>query len=296
MIDRYEKPSSAEVLLLLPCSAKKPYSSSKSHKMFRDQILRTENPNVIHEVIITSPIGLVPRELEMVYPASSYDIPVTGHWEFYEREMINNLLSDYLRKNKYKKIISHLPDEIMEFLSPISKNIEKTCKGHPTSQDSLNCLGSTLKVTVKNYKKVSFKTRAFEEMRSTALYQFGEKLTLKLMENSTIKGKYPYRKIFRDNKQIGMITPERGLISLTLPGAKMLIESNTNFVEIFDDFKLIGSIFAPGIKDAAKSIRIGDEVIIRRGNLVIAVGVAQMNGEEMMESTHGEAVKVRHKS
>lgn len=296
VIERYEKPNSAEILLLLPCSAKKPYSTSKSHKMFRDQILRTENPNVIHEVIITSPIGLVPRELEMVYPASSYDIPVTGNWELFEIEMISNLLFDYLKKNNYKKIISHLPDEIMKFLSPKYKNIEKSCKAHPTSQESLNCLGSTLKVNVKNYKKVSLKTRTFEEMRSIALYQFGAKLTLKLMENSTIKGKYPYRKIYKNNKQLGMTTPERGLISLTLTGAKILKGSEINFVEIYDDFKVIGSIFAPGVKDAAKTIRIGDEVIIKQKDEVIAVGVAQMNGEEMIESTHGEAVKVRHKS
>ena len=34
----------------------------------------------LHELIVTSPVGLVPRELENSYPASSYDIPVIGIW------------------------------------------------------------------------------------------------------------------------------------------------------------------------------------------------------------------------
>ena len=33
VINRYKKPKSAKILLLLPCSAKKPYSFSKSHKL-----------------------------------------------------------------------------------------------------------------------------------------------------------------------------------------------------------------------------------------------------------------------
>ena len=89
-----------------------------------------------------------------------------------------------------------------------------------------------------------------------------------------------------------MITQERGLISLTLEGAQMI---NNYIVEIYDDFELIGSVFAPGIKNADKNIRIGDEVRVKNKKQTVAIGVAQMNGEEMITSTYGEAVKVRHK-
>ena len=59
--------------MLLP---RKPYSSSRSHKAFR----RAINHSSAHEVIVTSPLGLVPRDLEEVWPAGHYDIPVTGDW------------------------------------------------------------------------------------------------------------------------------------------------------------------------------------------------------------------------
>ena len=39
-------------------------------------------------MIITSPLGLVPRELELIFPAQQYDIPVTGHWFEDELAMI----------------------------------------------------------------------------------------------------------------------------------------------------------------------------------------------------------------
>src|SRR6267378_3075021 len=37
--ERYRKPPSSRILLLLPCSARKPYSASRSHRRFRDAIL-----------------------------------------------------------------------------------------------------------------------------------------------------------------------------------------------------------------------------------------------------------------
>ena len=41
---------------------------------------RAINHSSAHEVIVTSPLGLVPRDLEEVWPAGYYDIPVTGDW------------------------------------------------------------------------------------------------------------------------------------------------------------------------------------------------------------------------
>ncbi|MCK5458648.1 MAG: hypothetical protein KAI20_02050 [Thermoplasmatales archaeon] len=99
-----------------------------------------------------------------------------------------------------------------------------------------------------------------------------------------------------NNTQLGMITKERGLISLTLDGAKKIGKSNKYWVEIYDDFTLAGSVFAPGIKNADGHIRIGEEVIVVRNEVVTGVGVAQMNGKEMKELNYGEAVKTRHKS
>jgi len=295
IIERYEKPKSAKILLLLPCSAKKPYSFSKSHKLFREKINLCKNPSIVHEVIITSPLGIVPRELELVYPASLYDIPVTGIWDEDEKNLIRYLLSKYLRKNKYDKIISHLPLEINYFLENILNKSVKTCIGNPTSDESLKKLTEVLSENVKGLNQIKSQNRYLEDIRGLASYQFGKTIADKLLKNCNIKGKYPYRKIMHKNVQIGMIVFERGLISLTINGAEKIFNSDEYWIEIFDDFKLIGSVFSPGIKDADNGIRQGDEVIIIQKNKLCGVGVALMNGEEMKELSSGEAVKVRHR-
>jgi archaeosine synthase len=295
VINRYKKPKSAKILLLLPCSAKKPYSFSKSHKLFREKLFETKNPHIVHEVIITSPIGIVPRELELVYPPSSYDIPVTGNWDEQEKKMITGLLSNYLKHNKYESIISHLPEDLNIFIAPILKNPIITCKNSTKSKNSLENLFETLNSEVNKFEKIKSQKRSIDDIRSLSEYQFGEKTADSLVRDAYIKGKYPYKKIFVDNVQLGMITKERGIVSLTLAGAEKLLDSKKYWVDIYDDFELIGSIFAPGIKNADDEIRIGDEVIVLKNEKLVAVGVAQMNGEEMINSNHGEAIKVRHK-
>ncbi len=296
LINRYKKPYSAKVLLLLPCSAKKPYSFSKSHKLFREKIISTKNPFIIHEVIITSPIGVVPRDLELLYPSSSYDIPVTGIWDEEEKKMITNLLSNYLKHNKYEKIISHLSEDLNEFIIPILNEPILTCKDNPTSKKSLENLYINLKTEVCKFEKIKPQKRAQEDIEALASYQFGKKIANNLLKDSLIKCKYPYQKIIKNNNQLGMITKERGLISLTLNGAKHLLDLKKYWVEIYDDFELIGSVFSPGVKNADSNIRVRDEVIIIKNDKLVAIGVAQMNGEEMKKSNHGEAVKVRHRT
>jgi archaeosine synthase len=294
VIQRYQKPASAKVLLVLPCSATKPYSFSKSHTLFRDALGSVENPWVVHEMILTSPLGLVPRELELTYPASSYDIAVTGHWDEDEKHLMRTLLHQYLRKNAYDAVILHIPWVMQEFTADLFKKPLSTCVDTPTSPASLDALAEALKKTTNNYTKVPPAHRTLENITALAGYQFGAPLADRLMADCSIRGKYPYQKIMHQGTQLGMITPERGLISLTLQGGERLAQADHYWVEIYGDFPVKGSIFAPGIKDADEAIRIGDDVIVRQQGRLSAVGVALMNGTEMKQSRHGEAVKVRH--
>jgi archaeosine synthase len=294
VIERYCKPDSAKILLLLPCSAKKPYSFSKSHKFFRRKILETSNPDLIHEMIITSPLGLVPRELELTYPAANYDIPVTGVWDEDEKKMINSLLSEYLSKNKYEKIILHLPSELTEFIKEEVANPVISCIDHPTSDDSLENLYKILQESISSFEKVNRKDRQRENINSIAAYQFGKNTAEVLLKNTKISGRYPMLKITENDKQIGMLIGEKGYISLTFEGAEKISDICEYKVEISEDFKPKGSILSPGVVDADKSIRIGDEILIFRKKSIIGVGVACMNGSDMINLNYGEAIKTRH--
>ena len=88
------------VVVILPCSAKKPYSQSKSHLKFQRTIKRAAGKyySDIHQVIITSPTGVIPREIERIFPAGHYDIPVTGSWDESEIQSTGECLAAWILK------------------------------------------------------------------------------------------------------------------------------------------------------------------------------------------------------
>lgn len=295
----YRKPEHKRILLLLPCSAKKPYHISKTHRAFASAIHTAQHDTLVHEVIVTSPLGMVPRELDACYPANSYDIPVTGEWKCEERAMIREMVSSLIQQG-YDKVICHLGDdyELVEGLA----EMECTVVGDPTSPKSLENLDKALRAAAKGMEPVDYLVDRNNLARGLLEFQFGRDIADILMDENTYAiGKFPYWKFIREDPedrkkktQLGMMTPERGMVSLTLEGAEILAEAGYATVEIMD-FELKGNLFAVGVIRADPRIRIGDEAIIVCDGQVRGVGVAMMCGREMTDLKRGIAVKVRHK-
>ena len=295
----YRKPEHKRILLLLPCSAKKPYHISKTHRAFASAIHTAQHDTLVHEVIVTSPLGMVPRELDACYPANSYDIPVTGEWKCEERAMIREMVGSLIQQG-YDKVICHLGDdyELVEGLA----EMECTVVGDPTSPKSLENLDKALRAAAKGMEPVDYLVDRNNLARGLLEFQFGRDIADILMDENTYAiGKFPYWKFIREDPedrkkktQLGMMTPERGMVSLTLEGAEILAEVGYATVEIMD-FELKGNLFAVGVIRADPRIRIGDEAIIVCDGQVRGVGVAMMCGREMTDLKRGIAVKVRHK-
>ena len=299
-IANYRKPEHKRVLLLLPCSAKKPYHISKSHKAFSSAIHTASHDTLVHEVIVTSPLGVVPREIDAMYPANSYDIPVTGEWKCEEKAMIRKMVGDIIAQG-YDNVICHLGDdyELVEGLA----EMECTVVGDSTSPASLENLDKALREATKGMEPVDYLVDRNNLMRNVLEFQFGREVTELLFDENTYAiGKFPYWKVIRENPenrkdkvQLGMMTPERGMVSLTLDGARILAEAGYLTVEIMD-FELKGNLFAVGVLSADPRIHVGDEAIIVCNGEVRGVGVAMMCGREMTDLKRGIAVKVCHKT
>jgi archaeosine synthase len=288
--ERYAKPPSARILLLLPCSARKPYSSSRSHRRFRDAILASRNPSVVHEVVVTSPLGLVPRELERFHPARAYDIPVTGDWSRDEAAMVAEDLRAYLAANPYDAVIAHLGAE-MPIVRDALPDALATSEGRPTSDEALARLAKALSDVSASLSPVPRGRRFAEEMANISRFQFGDP-GRDLVAGATFRGRFPDVHVVRDRTQVAMHT-ERGLLSMTLDGGRILSAKDAYCVDI-EDFVPKGNVFAVGVTAASREIRVGDDVVVRFGREVRAVGTARMNGREMVDGERGEAVRVRH--
>ena len=291
--ERYVPPKSPEILLLLPCSAKKPYAISKTHRMFRDAIWNSGMGSSVHEVIVTSPLGIVPRELEIVYPAQQYDIPVTGHWDGDERRIAREMLECLLSKRRYSHVIAHLDSE-MEFLKePLSLlGAVHTGGEGVTRRENLEKLTEVLVSIKDKVSRPSWNQKMTEEMNALASFQFGE-ASRHIMDGAVARGGFPMIKVFREGVQLCSLVPEKGSLSLTLEGGESLAKSGKFGVEI-DDFIPKTNIFAIGVVGASPEIRIGDEVYVHHAGDIRAVGSARMNGKSMVALKRGEAVHVRH--
>jgi len=284
--NRFDNP-----LVLVPCSARKPYSDSQSHGQFHDAIQYRA-----HLVSMTSPIGVVPQELELTYPAQHYDSVVTGRWTATETEFVASVLEAYLERNEHPRVIAHVPGEgyrdICERVEEsLGLDFEYTVVDHPTAGESLSNLASTLSAELKYSKR----QRQHNTVRAVADYQFGEGAGDDLFADLQVESYYPkLRACSGDGEQLAMLVPEYGVLALTIAGARRWVDSDvpTRRVEI-DEFVPHGSGLAPGVVDAADDIRPGDEVVIE-GPRAFAVGRARMSGPEMVESTRGVASSVRH--
>jgi archaeosine synthase alpha-subunit len=288
--ERYRKPPSARVLLLLPCSARKPYSMSRSHRRFRDAILAAPNPSVVHEVIVTSPLGLIPRELERFHPARDYDIPVTGDWSRDEAAIVEEDLSAFLAANAFDAVVAHLDAEA-PFVREVLPDVLVTAKDRPTSDESIASLARTLAEVTKPFERIPKGIRFAEEMANVATFQFGH-AGRRLIEGAAFRGRFPNVRVIQAGTQVAMYT-EGGMLSLTLAGGERLSKEDAYWVEI-EDFHPVGNVFAVGVEDAAPEIRPGDEVVARHDGDVRAVGTARLAPREMRDLRRGEAVHVRH--
>jgi archaeosine synthase len=258
---------------------------------FRQAVASSGKADIVHEVIVTSPLGLVPRELELFYPAQDYDIPVTGHWDSDEKRMAEDMVSWLVESQGYDMVVSHLGDE-REPVNSVLKDFVDTSEGHPGSAESLERLSKTLAESVLEPESGTRISRNLEDMRSLCRFQFGEAGNA-LCEGSKIAGKWPYLKILSGREQLGMLTGERGMVSLTTLGAKRIADAGAYSVEI-EDFVPKGNLFAVGIERASPEIRIGDDVAVVHSGDVRAVGVARMSPVEMELAERGEAVHIRH--
>ncbi|RLG13899.1 MAG: hypothetical protein DRN66_03305 [Candidatus Nanohalarchaeota archaeon] len=72
LADFYLPPKIKNCILFLPCSFRKPYSMSKTHKAILERLKSVFGYEKIHQIMISNP-GLIPREFESKYPFANYD-------------------------------------------------------------------------------------------------------------------------------------------------------------------------------------------------------------------------------
>ncbi|MCF2135951.1 MAG: DUF5591 domain-containing protein [Candidatus Thorarchaeota archaeon] len=307
LVERYTPPPNKRLVLLLPCSARKPYSDSRSHRKFIEIIENSLGParRTIAETIITSPLGVIPRELERVYPVANYDIPVTGVWDAEEIHIAAEALIAHMKKFPTDAVVvAHMTGGYAEVVQAAQDQIAQTIiytvqEGSATSREALAALADTLGDMRETLDLKGGRPQLLEEtLRATADFQFGAGAgDILVPKGSRVTGKLYRTVICRDHgEQLASFIAESGLLSLTLEGGRRLAEHGNYWVRFDGEVLKGGSLFAVAVTDADLQIRPGDEVIVlNQSDEVVGVGRSEMSGREMCDFTNGRAVSIRHR-
>jgi archaeosine synthase len=275
-----------DYLLILPCSAKKPYLLSRTHKAVRNAIGKLSSR--VDEIIVSSPL-VVPREFELLYPAMNYDTPVTGIWTDDEVDFVAKHLSKLTEG--FERVIAHVDGGYKKVVEKACAEVEVvyTAEKGITSRESLRKLRRELEELPKTDKDLY--VSIFESMMR---YQFGFIPEVEGgADNLKIRGRYPNLEFYRRKERIARIDMIYGMIDIDIPLTDVFIEKRINLVEI-GDFEPKGTIFSSGVEWADSRIRPNDIVFFRNDNFT-GVGRAFMSGEEMLTEEKGIAVEVRRK-
>ncbi|MBT0159809.1 tRNA guanosine(15) transglycosylase TgtA [Candidatus Bathyarchaeota archaeon A05DMB-2] len=103
--ERYTPPQDARVLLLVPQSRKKPFHKAQEFNKVRQAIQRLSETqsSLIHICFYAAPFGVVPLELDEVYPLSQHETALP-----LDRETIDyvaNQLSEYVEQTHYGVVV-----------------------------------------------------------------------------------------------------------------------------------------------------------------------------------------------
>ena len=262
-----------DVLLLLPCSAMKPYRLSQSHQRFAKSI----NTRGVHEVIVTAPLGLVPRELEDIWPAANYDIPVTGDWDKDEIHIIIKMVKKITNRINYSRIINHsgIKIEIDEI------DIVDTRKGLSAGcSESLSNLSIAIDNAILDFNipKMKESLHRLEKLKSLSRFQHGCDLWL---NDTSVEGRPPIFTIKNNGIQLAQWNPRSARFAFSKSCLPILDKYDTlSRVYLHNDHIWKGDLFSTNVESIGSDIRRGDEVLVYQNNQLIGSARADAPGWE----------------
>jgi archaeosine synthase len=261
------------ILVLLPCSARKPYRLSKSHGRF----IRAIGTSACHEVMVTSPLGLVPRDLEEVWPAAHYDVPVTGDWTGDEMARIERMFQRFVDRHQYKRIINHSGMELTHPSVPIIETRQGDGAG---GHDALERLSAAVRDAVDEF---SARGRKNERM----LLDTFSSVARKNMNNDAwveglkVRGKPPRFRLEKEGTQVALWSIDRGGFSLSKSVVTLLANTNAlPVVHLKSDVVWKGDIFGAIVDRFDASIRCGADLLVYQDGKVMGLARAHAPGWE----------------
>ncbi|MBD3351036.1 MAG: hypothetical protein GF364_06080 [Candidatus Lokiarchaeota archaeon] len=302
--------------ILLPCSMGKPYSKSRSHRKFLKIIRKTSGDlyQRISQAIVTSPLGLVPRYIEDIYPAAHYDISVTGKWDYEEIRVTGLCIRDWLEKfDKDIPIIAYLYGGYRDSLESVENEFsnriiitEDLEEFETILRKEMGNIRSRLADKKDEYNKEKISNTLSLEEREIITkmdFQFGQDSGRKIignaarllqMRNPHLKEIYGYESYGKT--YLGRLDNRSGQIKLSFEGGKRIFKANNHYIKLNTNDIMGSTLFQPALEYANEELCSGDEVlIIGAEDNYIGIGKMVVNGITANKLRSGAILKIRKK-
>jgi 7-cyano-7-deazaguanine tRNA-ribosyltransferase len=126
ILKNYQPPNYSKTLLLLPQTRKKPYHKTPEFKKIKKIIKNFPEKTFkkIHICFYAAPFGLIPIELDEIYPLSQYEISFPLDYE--TKKYVATQISEYIKHFQYKTVI--LLNDPVNWDDKVTKSCKKICK------------------------------------------------------------------------------------------------------------------------------------------------------------------------
>ncbi len=136
LIQRYDPPADAKVLFLVPQTRNKPFHKAPEFKKIR-QLLRSFGEGSaakIHICVYCAPFGVVPLELDEVYPLSQHETALPLDVETVD--YVANQTQEYIKRTAYEGVV--LLNDAKLWQDTVEKACKSVCKSMGLAFDSVD--------------------------------------------------------------------------------------------------------------------------------------------------------------
>ncbi len=125
LFERYSPPKKTRFLVLLPQTQMKPFHKSREHRRALKVVQQRLGDNIseVHICTYAAPFGVVPQELDEVYPLSQYEIAAPFDAETIEYTA--KQVSSYIANTNYSGVV--LLEDFETWKGKIARTCKKAC-------------------------------------------------------------------------------------------------------------------------------------------------------------------------
>jgi archaeosine synthase len=241
--------------------------------------------------MVTAPLGLVPRELEEIWPAANYDIPVTGDWDSDELSVIRTMLDRLCSRVGYSRIINHSGVEVKITGIEVIDTRKGDSAGSPEALDRLRQAVEQADGEL-DLNAVKKSQNTLSQLRALSRFQHGTDTWLK---GAVVRGRPPIFTIMNDGEQIALWNPRTGRFAFSKACLPILLQTDTlPKAELAPELNWKGDLFSSNVISADSNIRVGDEILVMQNGLLVGSARAEAAGWEWPEGA-GRLARSQHR-